>query len=97
MGCYINTLEIGCYSSCNVLTLTNTATQNGFHRIKYDGSNGVWTELVSLTIGQNIVIDTTQLNESDCIYINIQQPDGTLFDFSGYDSLKIKTIIENEI
>lgn len=97
MSCCTNILNLGCFSGCKTITLTLNATVIGVYWWHFTGSAGSVQYDVLYSVNEPLTIDLTKLNENDCYEVWLEMPDGSKYDFGGFDCLKISTIIENEL
>lgn len=97
MSCFVNCFDLGCIEHCASLELIFNAIQSGVHTWHFKSNNGHWSKEVTYTLGDAIVLDLKDTNETDCIFVRLNNPDGTIYDFGGTDCLKLETYISNEI
>ena len=97
MSCCTNILDLGCYGSCKTIPLTLNAPVMGVYLWHFTGNSGSVFYDVLYSSNEPLTIDLTKLNELDVFEVWLEMPDGSKYDFGGYDCLKISTIIENGI
>jgi len=85
MSCCNEVINLGCIDYCSAFDTGYTATQTGTHTMKvYLGNSVVQTiDLGTLTATvDNIIVPASSLNESKPNDIQVENPDGSLYEFS---------------
>lgn len=73
------------------------ATIAGLYRWHFTSASGSIFYEQSYILNEPLTIDLTKVNENDCFEVWLEMPNGSKYDFGGYDCLKITTFIEHEI
>lgn len=76
-------VSIGCKEFCSSIDLGYDAIQDGNHFIEVYVSNGVYNsiDLGSLSIGDDLIVPSGELNESKEQYLRVKQPDNSYYEF----------------
>ena len=81
MNCCTNTYDLGCFDSCDTITLPFAYEQNGTHKLQFETQFRFKYSLVG-TEGEDIELDLNVFPENQLIYWKLINPDGTTFTYA---------------
>lgn len=79
MSCCSDYMNLGCVPTCGTAVLPFEAKQSGIHILLVHFSGVIFQYPFDATLGSNLEIPLSALNENACLKFQIVQPDGTYF------------------
>lgn len=94
MACCTCTYNLGCFDSCDVITLPFKFTQDGTYKIQFETQFRFKTSIEGI-IGEDMELDLSVFPENTTIDLKIFNPDGTRYTYTNesitYDCFRIKS------
>ena len=81
MNCCTNTYDLGCFDSCDTITLPFAFEQNGTHKIQFETQFRFKYSITGVA-NEDVELDLTIFPENQFIYWRMINPDGTPFTYA---------------
>ena len=86
MNCCTNTYDLGCFDSCDTITLPFKFQQNGTHKIQFETQFRFKYSITGVA-NEDVELDLTIFPENQLIYWRMINPDGSTFTYAVGSSL----------